>query len=310
MQPASFQSSPVRVATLLLAAALLLLAAPRALAWGDRGHELVCEIAFQEMGEAARREVQRLIRLDPEYSTFARACTWADDSPQKQERGTEHYLNVPRDTPRIASADCGAQPKCVLSAIAAERHELSRPGIRDDDKLRRLKFLGHWIGDLHQPLHVSFADDRGGNQIHELGDACPGEWRLHGVWDVCLVEERVLEGSLRQTARRLLAGVSDAERRRWRGGHPVAWADESYRLARRPDVEYCVERRRHGRPLCAYAPDNPVLDRGEAERELLIDERYLDLHAPAARQRILRAGIRLAALLDELLGAAGGARGR
>jgi len=60
--------------------------------------------------------------------------------------------------------------------------------VSDTSKLRALKFFGHWVGDVHQPLYVSFKDDRGGNLIKGTG---PCEHNLHAVWDDCIVETKL-----------------------------------------------------------------------------------------------------------------------
>ncbi|HMB52175.1 MAG TPA: S1/P1 nuclease [Thermoanaerobaculia bacterium] len=283
----------------VLAAALLASFLPSwpAYGWGNRGHELICEMAFQELSDAARREVKRLIRLDPEFGTFARSCTWPDHEPKK--RPDEHYVNLPRDAERVESANCGEAPRCVLSALADDADQLSRT-TSDRRKLELIKYLGHWVGDVHQPFHVSFADDRGGGRIHELGDACRGEQTLHRVWDVCLVEEGVLEGGVRQTARRLLAGVSREERRRWRRSTPVEWADESFQIVRREEVGYCTLAE-DGCRYETHAPRAPERGALRPERGFLVDDTYLELHAPVAKERIQQAAVRLAAMLDRLL---------
>jgi S1/P1 Nuclease len=153
----------------LAAASLTLLcaiaAADRAAAWGDLGHKIVCEIAFQELNDQARQEVRRLIRLDPEFTLFSHACTWPDH-PRK--RANEHFINVPRDFERFVSDECVGTSQCLLTAISADLL-LLQTSTDDEAKLAALKFLGHWIGDIHQPLHVSFEDDRGGGKIKESG---------------------------------------------------------------------------------------------------------------------------------------------
>lgn len=293
------RTSIVKICWLLVVAPLVGVSAAHS--WGDAGHELICEIAFQEMGDLAREEVKRLIRLDREFSTFARSCVWPD-RPKRRER--EHYVNVPRSATGIGRTDCGDAPRCLFSAIAEDVHQLARTGVSDREKLERLKYLGHWIGDLHQPLHVGYRDDRGGGGIEELGDECPGEWTLHSVWDTCLLDREVLRGSVRRTARRLLAGITDRQRRVWRAADLTAWADESYRIATDPEVGYCW-RRSAGAPGqsagCWYDPRNRTLDRGEPVRSFLVDRAYLRRHAPTVEERIRRAGVRLAALLDALL---------
>lgn len=295
------RTSSARGALLLATLAVALLAPLPALAWGHHGHQLVCEIAFQEMAPATRAEVERLIRLDPDFSTFSASCIWPDLAPKK--RPDEHYVNLPRTARHVTRADCPEAPRCLFSALADDRHEIALPTTTDRRKLELLKYLGHWVGDLHTPFHVGFGDDRGGGGVHEVGEACAGDNTLHQVWDVCLVEERVLTDrrgrrhSVRATAKYLLRQVSDAEREAWRGATPEEWAEESYAITTDPETEYCTWRR--GR--CAYAADNPTLDRGEPERTVLIDDAYLDRHAPTVRRRLEQAGVRLAALLDRLL---------
>ena len=62
-------------------------------AWGDAGHQIICEIAFQELQPQARDAVQRLIQQDPDFTLFSKACTWPDH-PRK--RASEHFVNLPR----------------------------------------------------------------------------------------------------------------------------------------------------------------------------------------------------------------------
>jgi hypothetical protein len=158
--------------------------ASSAWAWGDLGHKIVCQIAFQELNAKARAEVVRLIALDSTFDSFTDACTWPDH-PRK--RAEEHFINVPRTLHTIATAQCLAVSKCLFTAIVTDLEVL---GTSSDDQanLESLKFLGHWVGDIHQPLHVSFADDRGGNFIRESG---PCVNSLHTVWDTCIIEKKL-----------------------------------------------------------------------------------------------------------------------
>jgi hypothetical protein len=96
-----------------------------------------------------------------------------------------------------------------------------------------LKSVGHWVGDIHQPLHVSYADDRGGNRIRELGP-CSGD--LHGVWDTCIVE-RNLGISPPDVARALLGEITPAQRASWAATPIVGWANESFLIARMASVQ-------------------------------------------------------------------------
>jgi len=151
-----------------------------AFAWGDEGHKIVCEIAMRRVSTDTRTEITRLLAADQEFSSFVDACTWADH-PRK--RAAEHFLNLPRNATGLAGDDCGEASTCVVSAIRQDAQILAAKGSSDSEKLAALKYLGHWVGDVHQPLHVSFRDDRGGNDIRVSGVCGPN---LHAVWDIRL----------------------------------------------------------------------------------------------------------------------------
>src|SRR5262249_51986687 len=139
-------------------------------AWGDTGHQTVCEIAFQLVGDDTRAAIRRLMINDQEYDTFAEACIYPD---HPHRRAPEHFINLERSANNIPNDHClvteDCQPKCptapncLLTAIKNDFDILSdKRNNRPRDRLIALKFLGHWVGDIHQPLHVSFKDDRGG----------------------------------------------------------------------------------------------------------------------------------------------------
>src|SRR5882757_968807 len=119
-------------------------------AWGDEGHKIVCEIAFRLAQPDTRAAIRKLIRSDTEFDTFTDSCVFPD---HPRRRKPEHFINLPRDSKGLTSDECPAVDKCVLSAI------LNDSQLQVADKLIALKSLGHWVGDIHQPLHVSLKDD-------------------------------------------------------------------------------------------------------------------------------------------------------
>lgn len=155
--------------------------AGEARAWGDLGHKVICEIAFQLVQPNTRAAINSLIELDSEFKTFSDSCVFPD---HPRIRAPEHFLNLPRDSKGLASDECPQADACVLTAILGESKLLASKAESDAVRLIALKSLGHWVGDIHQPLHVSFLDDKGGNTIR-TGGQCPGN--LHAVWDTCLV---------------------------------------------------------------------------------------------------------------------------
>src|SRR5262245_28510094 len=254
----------------------VLATAGSAWAWGDVGHKVVCEIAFQELTGRARGEVVRLIRKDSQFRAFSDSCPWPDHPKQRE---TEHYINVPRDFVAFSSDQCPERARCLFSAIRVDLQALTTPGGSDRTKLRSLKFLGHWIGDLHQPLHVSFADDRGGTKIVEDSGACAAD--LHSVWDWCIIEQ-TLGGNARGIARRLHETIASAERTAWRAGQVQDWATESLALAREASVRYCVQ----SGTVCAYDVGRPIYRPGSRGRVVKADATYVEAHKAAVVERL------------------------
>jgi hypothetical protein len=146
---------------------------------------------------------------------------------------------------------CPLADKCVISSIEKDLAVLSSPIPSEQERLEGLKYLGHWVGDVHQPLHVSFQDDRGGNEVGVSGGVC--SWDLHAVWDSCIIEER-LGDDTRAIARHLLDGVTDEDRARWRASRPIDWANESFAIAVSPEVGYCIRIDRAAGTMLKSAP--------------------------------------------------------
>ena len=284
------------------------LSSPRASAWSDPGHQAVCQIALLELTPAVRKKVNKI--LSPEskrFKPFAAACTWADD--QKNVDGTiqharrdEHFVNVRRSLVSITSKDCGKAPKCLFTAIHADADALKNT--TGPDQLTALKFLGHWIGDLHQPLHISYADDRGGNDIPVSPAA--GCQQLHALWDYCLPEElRQRMGASRRPTDlggKLHAEITDAERARWRQGTIVDWAAESYAITRRAGTRYCLmkgDRCCYDTQACENTAGSD--EKRQTKRLTHLPHSYDDSEVDTVKQQLKKAGVRLAAILQAQL---------
>jgi hypothetical protein len=93
---------------------LSLLAAKDVAAWGDTGHEIICEIAFQKLTPQARARVIQLLRQDPDVMRFSTACTWPD---HPRTRAREPCVNLPRAAASIGDDPCPLDDICVVTAI-------------------------------------------------------------------------------------------------------------------------------------------------------------------------------------------------
>jgi hypothetical protein len=274
-----------------------LLAPAPASAWGQGGHYTVCEIGYLNLTPEARAQVDRLVALDGRFASFTETCTFPDKS---LSRPTEHYSNYLRTQLRIPPGCPGGRP-CLLSALEGDLAVLRSDTTGDSAKAVAILYIGHWYGDLHQPLHNAFGDDLGGNKIAAPGP-CTGKYpaSLHSVWDSCVIERRIFGpgtdrlAQARAAARILAAPVTRGQRRNWVRSKPWQWAGESYKLTLARRTGYCV--RKAG--ACWYSPGKPLFADGDAQRTLIVDEAYLDRARPIVEDRLRRAGIRLADALN------------
>ena len=271
-------------------AALPLLPVPL-FAWGAVGHHAICQMAYEELATGVRAEVDRLMAQDPDYEDFATSCTFAD-WPERQ-RPTEHYINVPRSTRSIATLDCPLAEDCVLTAIGKDLEIVRDRSRTDEERLLALKLLGHWVGDLHQPMHVGYQDDQGANWVPNVG-VC--ERNLHATWDSCIIET-LLGKDFRKIAANLHDEITRAQREDWIHDTPVEWANESYRIATSPATRYCVDKQ----DACWYEDDNFLLSPGETQRTMRVRRSYLKRHQKTVEMRLQQAAVRLGYMLNRAM---------
>ena len=294
-------------------------------AYGASGHHAVCEIAYAELTDTARAKVDEILQADPDtrFHNFGRACGWPDLFNEfgsiLSKYGSDHYINVPRGTVTVAECfDPAGNPinRCLLGAI--ERMGLvlsdnvgSDLGDRDNGfaatKTEAIRFLGHWMGDIHQPLHVSYADDKGGNDVlveGVSGCARNGVTKLHTVWDTCTVHDSMQErgftiaaASRQAYAEQLQNEITATQRAIWGAiSSPLSWANESYALAQGGLVKYCI----NVGGECHYSETSETFD--GTFRVIDTSEEYEDVHREIIEMRIKQAGVRLGALLNSLFG--------
>jgi hypothetical protein len=272
----------------LIAVGLALVACSgHAWAWGDTGHKIVCEIAFRLAAPDTRAAVRKLVKSDSEFDTFAESCTGPD---HPHVRAPEHFINLPRNSKGLTSDETcpiPTAPKCLLTAILNDSQVLASKSERAKDRLIALKFLGHWVGDIHQPLHVSFEDDRGGNDITVSGE-CFG--KFHATWDTCLVEGAVGD-DVSEAATTLIDAITPEMITKWTASdHPMVWANESFAIAEAAKTQYCT------------LQANPRTCNGPQSGNVEIDAAYLQVNQPIVKLQLQKAGVRLSRMLDVAFG--------
>lgn len=249
-----------------------------ACAWGDKAHQVICGVAFKIVQQGTRVEIERLIAKDPKFKSFSDSCVFPD---RPRIRAAEHFVNLARDAGELAADECPEANTCVLSAIRKDTQILSSTLEDDAERLTALKSVGHWVGDIHQPLHVSFADDLGGNKIFTSGE-CKN---LHAAWDSCLVLYSIGPDTL-DAVDELVQAITPEKKAQWVASTPKEWANESFAIARKPSTGYCII-------------NGSTCDRSMAS--VTISEEYLKANEPVVKEQLLKASVRLAYLLDSAL---------
>ncbi|HEV2424455.1 MAG TPA: S1/P1 nuclease [Terriglobia bacterium] len=251
---------------------VLLLVSQAALGWGPEGHKVVVIMARRHLRPETAARVQQLLGSE----SLEDASTWADQIAHstRPETAPWHFINIPlRDTRIDLRREC-PQGQCVAAKteeFLAVLGDSRAPYARRQEALR---FVLHFVADLHQPLHCEDHEDHGGNAQRVIFEHHPDS--LHWVWDTGLLEEM---GREPQTlAARLDREITPQERTAWPAGNIADWVMESHRLA--AQVAY--------RRAWVFLP--AVLTPG-------YDERAEDV----IRVQLERASVRLAWLLNQRL---------
>lgn len=263
--------------TLSTTLALLLCVAP-ALAWGPTGHRIVGDLAQRQLTPQAAATVADLLRGESEPN-LAGVANWADSLRQSDPARFKltqgwHYDDFPRgDCNYVPPRDCPGG-NCVIEAISAQEKILADTAQPRQARIDALKFLVHFVGDLHQPFHA-LGVGHGGNDVpvSVFGSETCGNYpcNLHSVWDGSLIAHRALDDAhYLQVLNELIQKNDWASRP---AGGPAEWAMQSHDLGN-----------------AALVPEHGI-----------IDESYYRAQLPIVEQRLSLAGLRLAAILNEVL---------
>ena len=271
-----------------LFACLFLLPQPAA-AWSKPGHRMVGDIAQRHLTPAAAAQVAELLKNEPE-PTLAGVASWADDlrksNPEEYKRTERwHYINFPANTcAYVPQRDC-PDGNCIVGQIERWRVILADRKRPMTERREALKFLVHFVGDAHQPMHNTNRKDKGGNdyQISLRTDLVPTGnlakdyvngvmgTQLHSIWDYYLLASAKIESPL--YADQLAARPWPPERIST-SSNPADWSAESCKLI---DAQHLY-------------PKGHKLDLS-----------YLDAKRPLAERQILIAAKRLSDLLNATL---------
>jgi hypothetical protein len=311
---------------IVLTVALAMFASPAAHAWGCQGHETVALIAEMHMTPQTLAKVNQILKdspIDPALSRYCKetglppmadAASWADDLRSlRPEASPWHYIDIPRGGTRAEiAASCPEKEGCITKALRTQVEILRAAASTPQQRADALRFIIHFVGDIHQPLHDTTNNDRGGNCIPvEFFGTEPVARNpqsesfspnLHSVWDSSIVGRMARDKTVQQFAKEVeaaqasrmdgwMSGALDFDAWAWEG-HEIAESVTYGKLPHLIPVEKSVE-------INSCADDNHIAARMLALHEDL-EQPYQDASAPVVQQQLAKAGARLAALLNDI----------
>jgi hypothetical protein len=257
------------------------------LAWGEAGHATVAEIAGHYLSKKAKANVRRL--LGPGAHEMAAVASWADEIRDngRPETYNWHVVEIPPDAAGYDRVRDCRNDDCIVEKIKEFVRVIGDRGAARTERVEALKFLIHFVGDLHMPLHAYAPLNHPKGTWVRIGGLTD---KLHlwwdwGWWDLAFEEEFGTEPI--QVAKTLVAQITADERQAWMAGTPEDWANESFKLA----SDFVTA---HGL-LAAVREDNH-----SGDAPIVLPRSVLDSEMkPVVVQRLKMAGVRLAWLLNE-----------
>jgi hypothetical protein len=257
----------------LLFVLICLITVTDSFAWGANGHRIIGEVADSYLTKKARKNIAAILGNE----SIAMSSNWADfikSDTTLRYLDPWHYINIKMGMEYAAfesylKQDTAVDAYTKLNFLIAELKNKNLPAER---KLFCLRMLIHIVGDVHQPMHVSRAEDLGGNRIRVqwFGDAT----NLHAVWDDRIIEQQKL--SYTEFAAHINHTTKE-QRTAWQQQPMEQWFFESYQLA---DGIY----------------------KSITQPEQRLSFRYSYDFIETVNRQLLKGGVRLAGLLNELFG--------
>lgn len=240
--------------------------------WGKTGHKAIGLIAGRHLNAKAAAGIKDLLG----DQSLSDVSTYADEIrslPQFKTTGSWHYINLPLGLSQHEFDQrllTSIQDNVYTALIKCER-DLISPQSSRDQKIFALKFIVHLVGDLHQPMHVSRSEDQGGNTI-QLNFNGEGT-NLHRLWDSGLIEKEGL------TVEQIALNYDKAD------------VSEIKRLQRDPINKWMFE---------SYQLSSALYTEVDSMKTRAVNDQYYSAHLPIIHDRIEKAGIRLAGILNAL----------
>ncbi|KAJ3704091.1 hypothetical protein LUZ61_007796 [Rhynchospora tenuis] len=266
---------------------LLIAGAPLSYAWGVDGHYMICRIAQSRLTSTASSAVLDLLPSGAN-GDLASECSWADNVRTAYPWSSPlHYVDTPDnlctyDYSRDCHDSSGNAGYCVVGAINNYTTQLLSYPTSRYNLTQALMFLAHFMGDVHQPLHVGFTTDAGGNGITVYWYTT--KTNLHSVWDTKIIQTAMSNyygNDHNIMADSINANITSDQVSQW-----DACGSSSADCANNFATESIQD-------ACSYAYQ-------DASQNAKLNDTYFLSRKPIVETRIAQAGVRLANLLNQI----------
>jgi hypothetical protein len=308
------------LATLIAGVASFGLSATPAFAWGNDGHVIIGHIAYGLLTPAARAKVDAMLAADKDTLTppdFASRTSWAEVYRNMGEKKVHYeqthlwfFADVELSSPILDEAchqfpalavgtfaSAGPPDACLTLKLIQFEDELSARNTPVDERLRALKYVMNFVGDIHQPFHTSDNHDDHGNCLQVRSAPGAEQQQLHHFWDDTAVDRLVAtdraqhpdDTDLAKFGQRLRSEIKPAEETKWASGDAKQWTLETFQVAK--TVGYDL-------------PPHPVCTPGMKWADyppFLIGADYQARTVATVRKQLEEAGVRLAWVLNNAL---------
>lgn len=285
-----------------IALSICIFGAYPASAWWETGHRVIARLAAAHLTPSARAHVAQILNVPDTPAAvaraLARASTWADETKDETGTGSWHFIDLTlQDGKSDISFRCPHR-NCAPARIRQFANELAsgRSGDRWNER-DALRYVVHLVGDIHQPMHTITDADRGGN-CERLREPVDDARSLHALWDGPLVSELGLSPArLAAKLDRYLRVVGPAAESRWMQGSIDDWVWQSHEIA-----VHDVYRRLH----IPVEPPERLSSCRQAPLAIWdfrppVSPSYLEEMEPVVRDQLVKAGLRLARVLNQSL---------
>lgn len=259
----------------LILIALFFYLPTQVMAWGQLGHRVVAQIADAYLTPKARIELEKIMGNE----SLAMAANWGDfikSDPNYKYLYTWHYVDLKQGM-TFEQAEEYLKTDTIPNAFNKLNFMIkelkTNKTLLKDKKLLYVRMIIHIVGDLHQPFHAGRSDDQGGNKVQLMwGNE---QTNLHSIWDTKLIETQ--QYSYTEYAHNL-NHTTAAQRAEWQKTDLAHWIYESNQIAE----SLYGEIKEPNQKLNTY--------------------NYIFLHIHTAEEQMLKGGVRLAGILNQIFG--------